>query len=253
MIPLSTALALFIGVLGTAFLSGIFGMAGGVILMGLCVWLFTVSQAMVLHAIIQAASNGSRVVIYRRHVVWRVLPGFLLGCIVALGIFTWIAFVPSKALVFLMLGLLPFLGVVLRGDMALDIMKPGMPVVCGFTVVCIMLTAGVSGPILDTFFLRSAVSRYQVVATKSITMTISHLFKMVYFGGMATIAGPSVLDIQWWIFAVAIPLAFIGTAIAKRVLDYITDVQFFRWSTWVISAIGTFFLFRAAYEYLLPA
>lgn len=251
MVSAATAITLFVSVLGTAFLSGIFGMAGGIILMGVCAWLFSVSQAMVLQGIIQVASNGSRVIMYFPHIVWRVLPGYLLGSAVSLGIFTWIAYVPDRFVVFLMLGLLPFLGVVLRGKLALDVMKPGMPIVCGFAVACVMLTSGVSGPILDTFFLKSAVSRYQVVATKAFTMTLSHLFKLVYFGFLATVTGPEVSDLPWWLFAISIPLAFAGTAIARKVLDYITDLQFFRWSRYVVSGIGLFFLGRAASEYFM--
>jgi uncharacterized membrane protein YfcA len=249
MVTATAAVGLFISVLATAFLSGIFGMAGGIILMGVCIWLFTVSQAMVLQGIIQVASNGSRVIMYFHHIVWRIFPGYLLGCLLSLGLFTWIAYVPERGVVFLMLGLLPFLGVVMRGKYALDVMKPGMPVVCGFIVACVMLTAGVSGPILDSFFLKSAVSRYQVVATKAVTMTISHIFKLIYFGFLATIAGPVASDLPWWLFAIAIPLAFAGTALAKKILEYISDLQFFRWSTWVVASIGLFFLGRAAHEF----
>ena len=251
MVSAATAVALFVSVLATAFLSGIFGMAGGIILMGVCIWLFSVSQAMVLQGIIQVASNGSRVIMYFPHIVWWVLPGYLLGCSLSLALFTWIAYVPDRAVVFLMLGLLPFLGVVMRGKYALDVLKPGMPMVCGFMVACIMLTAGVSGPILDSFFLKSAVSRYQVVATKAITMTISHIYKLVYFGFLATIEGPAASDLPWWLFAIAIPLAFAGTAIARKILEYISDVQFFRWSTWVVVSIGLFFLGRAAHEFFV--
>src|SRR5579864_2185124 len=42
----------------TALLSGIFGMAGGLILIGVLLTLFPVPQAMVLHAVTQMASNG---------------------------------------------------------------------------------------------------------------------------------------------------------------------------------------------------
>ena len=43
---------------GTAFLSGIFGMAGGMILIGVLLTFMPLPTAMVLHAITQMASNG---------------------------------------------------------------------------------------------------------------------------------------------------------------------------------------------------
>ena len=57
------AIAILLGaVLPTAFISGIFGMAGGILLMGVFVWLLPVAQAMVLHGITQTVSNCSRAV-----------------------------------------------------------------------------------------------------------------------------------------------------------------------------------------------
>lgn len=46
--------------LGTACLSGIFGMAGGMILMGVLLAVMSVPDAMALHGVTQMASNASR-------------------------------------------------------------------------------------------------------------------------------------------------------------------------------------------------
>ena len=56
--------------LGTSFLSGIFGMAGGIILIGLLLVLLPVQAAMVLHGITQLASNAWRAVTWRKSVRW---------------------------------------------------------------------------------------------------------------------------------------------------------------------------------------
>src|SRR2546423_5583453 len=50
---------------GTAFLSGLFGMAGGMILIGVLLMLMPLPTAMVLHAITQMASNGWRAFLWR--------------------------------------------------------------------------------------------------------------------------------------------------------------------------------------------
>ena len=144
-------------------------------------------------------------------------------------------------------GCLPFLGMLLRGDFALDITIRGAPTLCGLIVATFQLTSGTTGPVLDTFFLKSKVTRYQVVATKATTQSISHLVKLVYFGFVVSADdGPPASDLPWWLFATSVPLVFVGTWLAKRVLDKISDTQFFRWSTWIIACIGTFFLGRAA-------
>ena len=53
----------------TAFLSGIFGMAGGLILMGVLLALMPVPAAMMLHGVTQLASNGWRAFLWRDHIV----------------------------------------------------------------------------------------------------------------------------------------------------------------------------------------
>ena len=51
---------LLLTMVATSFLSGIFGMAGGMILIGVLLALLPLPQAMVLHAVTQMASNGWR-------------------------------------------------------------------------------------------------------------------------------------------------------------------------------------------------
>ena len=63
---------LAIGVLVTSIISGILGMGGGMILMGLYGLLLTVPVAMVLHGVTQFAANGSRAWIHRRAIRWAV-------------------------------------------------------------------------------------------------------------------------------------------------------------------------------------
>lgn len=93
----------------TSILSGIFGMAGGLILMGLLAWLLPITTALALHGMIQFASNLWRVILHRRYVAWRVLITFGMGAIAAMAFFALITFEPAKLYVFLGLGLMPIL------------------------------------------------------------------------------------------------------------------------------------------------
>ncbi|HJT12942.1 MAG TPA: sulfite exporter TauE/SafE family protein, partial [Dongiaceae bacterium] len=65
--------------LATSFLSGIFGMIGGLVLMGVLLLFLPVPAAMTLHAITQMTANGWRAVVWHRHILWRILPGYLVG------------------------------------------------------------------------------------------------------------------------------------------------------------------------------
>ena len=61
-------LAILATVLATSVLSGILGMAGGMLLMAVLVSLLPVSGAMVLHGAVQAMANGSDYLVIGRSV-----------------------------------------------------------------------------------------------------------------------------------------------------------------------------------------
>ena len=84
MTPLMIA-ALGLLMVATAFLSGLFGMAGGLILIGVLLALMLPPTAMVLHAITQMASNGWRAFLWRSHIRWRPVCVYLIGCAVGAG------------------------------------------------------------------------------------------------------------------------------------------------------------------------
>ena len=94
--------------IGTAFLSGIFGMAGGLILIGVLLVVFPLPTAMVLHAITQMASNGWRATLWWRHIVWKTIAFNVAGSLVSVGLWSIWLYVPDKAMALLMLGLSPF-------------------------------------------------------------------------------------------------------------------------------------------------
>ena len=67
--------------LATSVLSGLVGMAGGVVLMAILINVLPVSSAMVLHGVTQFTANGSRTLILRRFLLWQLLPGYMLSLI----------------------------------------------------------------------------------------------------------------------------------------------------------------------------
>ena len=58
--------------LGTSALSGVLGMAGGLILMGVCTSVLPVAQAMVVHGMAQSTSNAARTWVLRAHLHQRI-------------------------------------------------------------------------------------------------------------------------------------------------------------------------------------
>ena len=230
---------LALSALATSFISGILGMAGGLILMGILLALLSVPAAMMLHGITQLASNGWRAFLWRSHVDWRVFRGYLWGSLAMLGLFVAFRFVVSKPWVLIAMGLTPFVALVLPDRLHLNVERRWHSGICGTICTALSLTAGVSGPILDTFFVRSKMTRHAVVATKATTQSLSHLLKIGYFGGVLAVGGGTVAP---WLGVMMVALAFVGTSLSTRVLERMDDTSFRYWTRRVVMALGAAYL-----------
>lgn len=245
---MSPALALYLisSVFATSLLSGVLGMAGGMVLMGLLVWVLPVQQAMMLHATSQFFANGSRAVIHRKHLHMASLRYYMGGLAVMLAIFCGVSFIPSKMAVFLLLGIGAYIPLLLRKHFKFDFTRPAQAFACGAIVTCFQLTGGVAGPMLDIFFQKIPMTRHQVVATKSFTQAISHTVKFIYFGFIVTQPGDMVLSLPHWIYVAVIPVAVLGSHLAQHILNRLTDIQFYKATQVMLWAVGAVYLLKAA-------
>lgn len=239
-----TAAFLLLAVLASATLSGVFGMAGGLLLMGALAFTLPVAAAFVVHGLLQLVSNGWRAWLHRAHVKWAIVARYAVGTAIAGGAVALVSFVPSRPLLFLLLGLVPLLAWVPGDRLRLDARRPEHAVASGFLVTALNLLAGVAGPLLDTFFVRTAIGRHAIVATKAATQVFAHLAKVVVYG-MPMLGGGGALPSPWF-FAAAVPLSMLGTALGGRLLERITDRSFLRWTRWIVTAIGAGYLVQAA-------
>lgn len=224
--------------LGTAVLSGIFGMAGGMILMGVLLAVLPLPAAMALHAVTQMASNAWRAVLWHKHIRWWPVLYFLSGNAAAMVLWSVFRWVPDKAVSLLMLGLTPFLFRLLPARIKPNPMVPAHGAVMGGVCMSLMLVAGVSGPLLDTFFLGGGMERRQIVATKAACQVAGHFSKLLYFG--ALISGAAALDPVMMAAAIAASIA--GTSLGRLVLEAMTDRQFRTWADRVITTVALYYL-----------
>lgn len=243
--PLGLAAFLIITAFLTATLSGIFGMAGGLVLMGALALVLPVSAAFVTHGLLQLVANGWRAILHRQHVCWPILIHFSLASVGAAGMVALLAFTPSQPLVFLLLGLIPMLVWLPRDWVHLDAARRPHALLSGFLVTGLNLTAGVAGPLLDIFFVRTQLTRHEIVATKAATQVLSHLAKILVYGVPLFWSAKTASLPPLWVFGLAVPLSMAGTALGGWVLDRMTDVDFKRWTAWIVTAIGLFYLVKA--------
>lgn len=242
---LPVAAFLLFAAFATATLSGVFGMAGGLVLMGALAMVLPVSAAFVTHGILQLVANGWRAILHRKHVNWAIVGFYGAASLVAAVLVALIAFAPSKPLLYLLLGLVPGLTWLPQDKLRLDAAKPVHALTSGFLVTGLNLTAGVAGPLLDIFFVRTALTRHAIVATKAATQVFSHLAKILVYGA-PLLTTPSKDMPPVWLFALAIPLSMAGTVAGGRILDRMSDVNFKRWTRWLVTGVGVLYLIQAA-------
>src|SRR5882757_880675 len=183
MTPLVVA-ALGLLMVATAFLSGLFGMAGGMILIGVLLALMPLPTAMVLH------------------------------------------------------GITPFMARLMPKNLKPNPDSIWQGSFYGFICMGLMLMTGVSGPLMDTFFLGGNFGRREVVATKATCQVASHLTKLIYFGGIVDQA--ATLDPV--LAGVAIAASMLGTTLARRILEAMSDAQFRTWANRLITTVAGYYI-----------
>src|SRR6202035_118264 len=212
--PMTVAsyLLLALTILLSSFISGVFGMAGGMILLGVLLNYFDVASAMILFSIIQFCANGWRAFRWRHYVRWPIVYKYVVGAVIAFAAMYAVKFVPNKMMVYLSLGLMPFAIEALPRDWRPNIELRGVPLVTG---------------VLPT-------------ATKATVQSLSHIVRIAYFG---TVSGMA--NVPKWALVPAIALSIAATSLAPFVIERMTDHGFRQWTRRIIFTVSVVYLFRA--------
>jgi uncharacterized protein len=176
---------------------------------------------------------------------------YLLGSACVFVLLAWAQFSPPKAWVYLCLGIMPFATRLLPRAHAPDIRRQGAPMLVGALVMALHVLAGVSGAVLDMFFLGRDLDRRLVVATKAMTQSLGHAIKFAYFTFVAVAplqVEPATisraLEVPLWVYVMAAGLAICGTTLAKPVLHRFSNEAFQLWSRRLVLGIGGVYLMQ---------
>ena len=234
------AAGLLISVFFTSLLSGIFGMAGGLVLLAVLLTILPVGTAIAVQGAIQIIANGSRAIFSRAYIDWKILGIICLGLLFAGIVLFIVRYTPNLATVYIAIGLLPVLVWIPQSWLALDASKPLHAFICGVLGGGLNLAVGVSGPTVDIFFIRTPMDRRKIIATKAATQVVSHAAKVVFYWQATMVLSP----LEWGAVALAAPFAIAGTSAGHWVLQRLTDANFKAWTRLLVTAIGIYYLIR---------
>jgi len=236
-------LFLFISAISTATVSGLVGMAGGILLLGAMTFVLPFATLVPLHGIVQLTSNFSRAVILRKNIHKKFFLWFTLGSpiggflgyfllsrinspewmlIFTVALLLYVVFKPKK---------LPELKLNHTGFMVLGLVASGMGCLIGAT-----------GPLLAPFFIRKDLSKENIVATKAACQIIIHLVKIPIFLALAFN-----YMLHWQLIVVMMIGVLVGTKIGTWLLSKINGKQFL---IYVKIAMG-FMAIRLTYKLVL--
>ena len=233
---------LCLAMVGTSLLSGIFGMAGGMILVGILLALMPVPDAMMLHGVTQLASNGWRGLLWCRHVRWSAVVAYVLGGVMALLLWSLARYVPSKPIALLLLGATPFLVRLAPASYRPNPESMLQGVIYGSVCMALVLLTGVAGPLIDSFFLGGKLDRREIVATKAMCQIFGHGAKLVYFGGIIDQAA----SVDPIVATLAIVSSMVGTTLAAKVLEAMSDRQYRTWANRIIVTLAGYYVAHGA-------
>jgi uncharacterized protein len=247
MIAISTAIFVTVSSFVAAFISGIFGMGGGFLLLGGLLTVMDVPTAMVVFSLFLLVACSWRAYLWRSHIVWPVIARYFVASLITYGIMRLIAFVPDKALVYICLGLMPFAAELLPKSISLDVSRPHASYMCGVVVSVLQVVAGGAGNVLDVFFQKSPLDRKAIVATKAATQPFAQLLRAIYFLSFFNFEMP----VPLWLIGFVCVAAMLGTSAAGSVLNRMNDGQFRRWSQIIIYSISAVFLVHGLWLYVM--
>ena len=233
----------------TALLSGVFGMAGGLLLLAFLAARMPLADAMVLHGAAQLVANGSRAVLSGKHVRWRVLGAYAVGALAAVLLAAWASLDVKTSTALIITGSTPFAQPLLERLRVPSIETFASALLCGGVATSLHLIAGTAGPLLDVFFLQTQMSRHQMVATKAATQVVGHGAKVMFFALIArTPAGD--LGLAPWAYFLLAVASVAGTFAGKQVLDRLSDTGFRQAARTLVLCIGGYCIVQGIVAYL---
>jgi len=238
---MSTELLIVISALLTSILSGVFGMGGGMILMGVLAVSLDPAAAIVAHGVIQFVANGWRCFGLRTQVVVKPLAPFLAGSFVAAVLMGFFSVTSNAGAILILLGSTPFIGLALERMWVLDAMRRSHALAVGALTSGFQLLAGASGPLLDQLFLHGSLAKEQVVATKAAVQTVGHAIKVGYY--LLLVTGPITEDAVI-LGLIAMPAAMMGTSLGQRILRRMNEKTFRTGSRALVFLIGSALIWR---------
>ena len=168
----------------TSTITAVVGIGGGMMLIAIMPLFLPLNALIPVHGLTQISSNLSRAVFGYKDVQYEVIPKFLIGSFIGIGIFAGILNLTSLEYVPLFIGADILLSLC-SAKFNEKIKKYENYFLAGFFQTGLSMVVGATGPLTMTLLLKDYKDKDKVVATSAALMSITHILKVfvfTYFG-----------------------------------------------------------------------
>ena len=168
----------------TSTIAGIVGVGGGMMLIVILPSFLPLNALIPIHGLTQVSSNLSRAIFGYKDVQYEVIPKFLLGSAIGIGIFAAVLNLISLEYVPLFIGVYILLSL-WSEKFNEKIKKYESYFLAGFFQTGLSMVVGATGPLTMTLLFKDYEDKNKVVATGAALMSITHILKVfvfMYFG-----------------------------------------------------------------------
>lgn len=212
-----TALALGLITLITSTLTGIFGLGGGLLLLGFMPLFLPAAAVIPVHGVTQLASNSSRAWFGRDAIAWAIMLPYCIGGAIGAACFALVLNVISLDYLPLFIG-----GYILLSQWSnifnRIVAKFESFALLGFVQVGLSVLAGTIGPVHMVLLNKRYNDKNVVVATAAALMTIKHGFKVIAFLAVGVKLW-EYTNVMLALIIAAIVGSFIGTKLRGKIDD----------------------------------
>ena len=168
----------------TSTIAGIVGVGGGMMLIVILPSFLPLNALIPIHGLTQVSSNLSRAIFGYKDVQYEVIPKFLLGSAIGIGMFAAVLNLISLEYVPLFIGVYILLSL-WSEKFNEKIKRYESYFLAGFFQTGLSMVVGATGPLTMTLLFKDYDDKNKVVATGAALMSITHILKVfvfMYFG-----------------------------------------------------------------------
>jgi uncharacterized membrane protein YfcA len=219
-----------------SFIAAALGLGGGILVLAVMALVLPPSVLIPVHGVVQLGSNLGRTLLMVRHVLYLVVPAFIVGACIGAVVGARVVLALPLWLLLALLAVFVLYGTWSPGFRST---KPGRGKFFAVGAVSSFVTmfVGATGPLIAPFVSAACDERRQVVATHAMLMSVQHGIKVLAFGLLGFAFGPY-LPLLLGLLA----FGFLGTAVGGQLLAKLPE-HVFRWGLRMILTVLSFRLF----------